>query len=58
MTKDIFEKIESFLIEKIEQLEKENNTESGKKRITKLRKELIELRLNSPHLWSNFNLLY
>lgn len=58
MNKKVFEELESFLIKKLESLEKETPTDSCKKKMAKIRKELVELRLNNPHNWSNFNLLY
>ena len=58
MNKKVFEELESFLIKKLERLEKETPTDSCKKKMAKIRKELVELRLNNPHNWSNFNLLY
>ena len=58
MNKKVFKELESFLIKKLENLEKETPTDSCKKKMAKIRKELVELRLNNPHNWSNFNLLY
>ena len=58
MNKKVFEELESFLIKKLESLEKVTPTDSCKKKMAKIRKELVELRLNNPHNWSNFNLLY
>ena len=58
MNKKVFEELESFLIKKLESLEKETPTDSCKKKMAKIRKELVELRLHNPHNWSNFNLLY
>lgn len=58
MNKKVFEELELFLIKKLESLEKETPTDSCKKKMAKIRKELVELRLNNPHNWSNFNLLY
>ena len=52
-----FDPLEKYLLNQISQLEHEK-TDKSKKKVQQLRKELVELRLNNPQNWSNFNLLY
>ena len=52
-----FDALEKYLLNQISQLESEK-TDKSKKKVLKLRKELVELRLNNPENWSDFNLLY
>tara|TARA_B100001758_G_C17962555_1_gene379084 strand:- start:280 stop:459 length:180 start_codon:yes stop_codon:yes gene_type:complete len=52
-----FDALENYLLNQIAELELEK-TDKSKKKIQELRKQLVELRLNNPQNWSNFNLLY